>query len=93
MQRSSNFENTLLPSRGLNVCLSVQCAREKFFAFCVTEEKYAFISDVPDLHSLYADPDPAFLTKADPDPDIYPNQGLKLANFFQSEIQILGIIK
>jgi hypothetical protein len=44
---------------------------------------------VSDLHSLYADP--AFLTNADPDPILDPR--LKLANFFQSEIQFNVFIK
>jgi hypothetical protein len=30
---------------------------------------------VSDLHTLYADPDPAFLTHADPDPIPDPNPG------------------
>jgi hypothetical protein len=43
-----------------------------------------FIESVPgrvlDLHSLYADPDLAFFTNADPNPD--PNQRLKVSKFF-----------
>jgi hypothetical protein len=36
-------------------------------------------TSVSDPHSLYADPDPAFLKNADPDPfpDPYPNPMLK----------------
>jgi hypothetical protein len=36
-------------------------------------------SSFSDPHSLYADPDPAFMTNADPDliPDPYPNPGSK----------------
>jgi hypothetical protein len=41
------------------------------------------------------DSDPALLTNADPDPipDLDPNPGLKLANFFQSDIQFHVFIK
>jgi hypothetical protein len=56
--------------------------------FCV----FLWLSvSVSDPHSLpvYADPDPAFLTKADPD----LNPGLKLANFFQSDQQFHVFVK
>jgi hypothetical protein len=52
---------------------------------------------VSDPHSLYTDPDPAFLRSADLDPDQIPdpdsNLDLKVSNSFQSEIQIHVLIQ
>jgi hypothetical protein len=51
--------------------------------FCLGVD--VLLISVSGLHTLNADPDPAFSTNADPDPILDSNPGVTLGNFFQRE--------